>query len=164
MICIEWFDLVDQSNFPQFTDFFTPNCICFHMLKFSMVWLKFTYKEICIIDVVNIERFWLYSLCLINIEYICRLGHKKKKETLFYGLTDLPIRVGRSGDFFFFNFFFFYLWFQKVTPTTQKFRENFDIFCRKILGKYLDLFSSNFSQNFQILVKKWLILPDFGKK
>ena len=34
----------------------------------------------------------------------------------------------------------------------------------KILGKYLDLFSGNFSQNFQILVKKRLILQDFAKK
>ena len=50
-----------------------------------------------------------------------------------------------------------------MTPKTQKCRENFDIFCRKILEKYLDLFSRNFSQKFQILVKKWLILQDFRK-
>ena len=51
-----------------------------------------------------------------------------------------------------------------MTPKTQKFRENFDIFCRKILGKCLDLFSRHFSHNFKILVKKWLILQDFAKK
>ena len=31
-----------------------------------------------------------------------------------------------------------------------------------LFGKYFDLFSKNFSQNFTILVKKQLILQDFG--
>ena len=67
------------------------------------------------------------------------------KKKLFYGRPDGPANiigsVGRSGDFF--NFCF-----QKMTPKTRKFRENFNICCRKILGKYLDLFSRIFSQIF----------------
>ena len=42
----------------------------------------------------------------------------------------------------------------KNDPKTRNFQENFDILCRKISGKYLDLFSRNFSQ----------IFPDLGQK
>ena len=84
----------------------------------------------------------------------------QKKETLFTGWR--TCQVGSVGRAVFF-LLFFCLWFQKMTPKTRKFWENFDIFCRKILGKYLDLFSRNFSQNFQILVKKRLILQDLAK-
>ena len=54
------------------------------------------------------------------------------KETLFYRQTDLPSRVGRSGDFFLFMVL-------KMTPKTQRCRENFDIFCKKYFGKIFRL-------------------------
>ena len=52
----------------------------------------------------------------------------------------------------------------KMTPKTRNFEKTSIFFAeKKNLGKYFDLFSRNLSQNFQILVKKRLILQDFGK-
>ena len=68
------------------------------------------------------------------------LGHqkKKRKETLFYGQTDLPSRVGQSGLY---SFFFLVT---KMTKKNQKSPKKSDDFCRKTIEK---TFSVIFKKN-----------------
>ena len=88
------------------------------------------------------------------------LGHEKKKPCFTGGRT---CQVGSIGRAIFSIFIFLNLWFQKITPNTRKFRENFDIFCRIILGNIETSCQEILAKIFQIFVKKWLILQDFGK-
>ena len=66
---------------------------------------------------------------------------------------DLPSRVGRLDDFLFFNLFFTY-GSRNMTPITQKFRENFDIFCRKKIAKIFRLIFKKFQPKFSDLGQK----------
>ena len=70
---------------------------------------------------------------------------KKKKKTCFTG--ERTCKVGSVGRaFFVLNFFFISGTVATMTLKTQQFGEKkFDIFCRKVLGKYVDLFSNFFS-------------------
>ena len=63
------------------------------------------------------------------------------KKPLFYGWTDLPSRVSRSGVFVFVYFFFPGI---KNNPKNIKILKKIRQFCRKVLGKYVDLFSKIF--------------------
>ena len=99
--------------------------------------------------------FCYFLMCIVQIRYSSvirpRKKEEKKRETLFYGQTDLPSWVGRSGLFFFFNIFVLVA---KTTPLkTQNFPKNSDVlFCLfvffEILKKYSQLFSKIFSQIF----------------
>ena len=63
------------------------------------------------------------------------------------------------------DFFFLFL-VVKMTLKTQKIWGKNDVFAtkrKKDFGKYPDLFSKVFSQNFKIFIKKQLILQDLGK-
>ena len=84
---------------------------------------------------------------------------KKRNPTLFYGQTDLPSRVGRSGDFF---FFFSHLWFKKTTPKHQNF-EKTDIFCSKNFGKIFRLIFKKFQPKFSDLGTKTADFTRFWK-
>ena len=82
---------------------------------------------------------------------------KKKKETFFYGWTDLPSRIGRSGQFFFFLV-------SKMTPLeNNKISQKADVFWRKILVKEFQLFRKTFSQIFFVFDQKRLVLHRFSK-
>ena len=74
------------------------------------------------------------------------LGPLKKKKNLFYGQTDMPIRVGRSGVCFVLFLFFFPFLVAKMTLKTQKFQKKLTFFCRKVLGEYFDFFSKIFGR------------------
>ena len=85
----------------------------------------------------------------------------RKKETLFYGRTDLPSRVGRSGLFFQIIFFFFLV--VKMSPLkTQKSLKKMWQFFDKYFGKFSVIFT-NYQAKFLRLEPKWLILNDFSK-
>ena len=101
---------------------------------------------------------------MIFVLFPC-LGHKKKnknknKTKLFHERTDLQKRVGWSGDFF---FFFSILAAKMTLKNTKILEKKKDIFCWKILEKYSDLYSKFSAKFFRFLVKKRLILQDFGK-
>ena len=90
--------------------------------------------------------------------------NKTKQKTLFYRWTDLLSRVGQA----FFPLLLILV--AKMTLKTQKFRENTKkkkkirhFLAEKFWENILTYFQKNFSQTFQILVKKQLILQDFRK-
>ena len=69
----------------------------------------------------------------------------RKKETLFYGRTDLPSRVGRSGHFF----IFFFCLVAKMTPLKNwNFLKIWSFLEKKIWKKDFQLFSKIVSQIF----------------
>ena len=68
---------------------------------------------------------------------------------------DLPSRVVEFGRDFFFNFFFFLV--AKMTLKTwksHKTKQTNNTYCRKILGKYSNLYSKTFSWKSKLLAKK----------
>ena len=75
--------------------------------------------------------------------------------------ADGPRSVGRSGLVT--CLLFCFVSGAKMTLKTQKFWKKSNFFCRKSFEMCSDLFSTYFSKNFNILVKKWLILQDFDK-
>ena len=86
-----------------------------------------------------------------------------KKETLFYGWMDLSSRV-----FFFFFFFFFDISFlshgKNDSPKNAQISKKTDIFGRKILEKYSQLFSSKFSETLAKNADFTWFLANLGKK
>ena len=108
----------------------------------------------------------LYYHFLIILCYFCAyhntcgcktfLGDEKKNTVL---QAHGPPKSGQSVVETFF-FFFVVISGSKNYPKSTEF---FFFFCKNFLGKYSDLFSTFFWLKFNILVKKGLILQDFGK-
>ena len=89
----------------------------------------------------------------------------RKKETRFYGRTDLPSRVGRSGHFFLNILFSF--WKQKWPSKTTESPKKSIVFCRKnVLKICSDIFKKSISAKLFKTDQKQLILHDstFYKK
>ena len=96
----------------------------------------------------RITRYWIANFVIIHIYaenaliFSQSCIRRRKKETLFYGRTDLSSWVGRSGVFFLFFFLFFFL----EAKITLKFHQNLKKLkkSKKILQTYfLKMFSQN---------------------
>ena len=81
---------------------------------------------------------------------------KKKQKNCFTGG-----QTSKSVGFFFKQFF--KISGGKITLKTWNFRKNLSFCCKNFLGKFSDFSFNIFQKKYQILVRKWLILQDFGK-
>ena len=91
-----------------------------------------------------IHSLSLYLLTGINSKPESKATKKKKKNTLVYGRTDLPSRVGRSG------LFFSKFLVAKIALKTQNFQKKSDFFCRNFWENIQIYFQPkfwNFGQN-----------------
>ena len=107
------------------------------------------------------EKCVVCNSCIVHVKWVFR--PRKKKETLFYGRTDLPSKVGRLHDFFFFNLIFFYLLFQKKPPKHENFKKTL-IFLQKNFGKIFRLTFKKFQPKFSDLGQQMAGFTIFGKK
>ena len=139
------------------------------------VWLSC--RSLCM-SVILVASMESGNLCIWNITLhdsgtSQKVSHirPRKKETLFYGWTDLPSRAGWLGHFFF-EYFLFAFWWQKLLSVKKKNNNNNTHknlqkiwhILEKNFGKVFSVIFKNFQQNFLWLGQKRLILHDFSKK